>query len=134
MNNFINNKTIISNNTIISDSTKKYATKDKSFNVDSKNSFQDILKNNIESNADLKFSKHAEQRLRVRNIKFDKSQLERINMGIDKANGKGIKESLVLIDNTALVVSVQNNTVITAINNDELKNNVFTNIDGAIIV
>ncbi len=83
---------------------------------------------------ELKFSKHASHRLQDRNIELSDSQIDRLNAGMQKANEKGINESLVLMDQMAFIVNVKNNTVITALNEQEIKDNVFTNIDGAIIV
>ncbi|MCR5419752.1 MAG: flagellar protein [Lachnospiraceae bacterium] len=83
---------------------------------------------------DLKFSKHASARLSDRNIELSDSQMGRLNAGMQKANEKGINESLVLMDQMAFIVNVKNNTVITALNETEIKDNVFTNIDGAVIV
>ena len=83
---------------------------------------------------ELKFSKHASLRLQDRNIELSDSQMDRLNAGMQKANEKGINESLVLMDQMAFIVNVKNNTVITALNEQEIKENVFTNIDGAVIV
>ena len=82
----------------------------------------------------LKFSKHAAYRLHDRNIELSDSQIDRLNAGMQKANEKGINESLVLMDQMAFIVNVKNSTVITALNENEVKDNVFTNIDGAVIV
>jgi flagellar operon protein len=82
----------------------------------------------------LKFSKHASSRLKDRDIELTGSQIDRLNAGMQKANEKGINESLVLMDQMAFIVNVKNSTVITAMNETEIKDNVFTNIDGAIIV
>lgn len=85
--------------------------------------------------SDVKFSQHAIQRLQSRNITIDQAGLTKLNGAVDKAAQKGAKESLVLMDNNlALVVSVKNRTVITAMDGDSMKNNVFTNIDSAIII
>jgi len=78
------------------------------------------------------FSKHAASRLNDRNISLTGEQLMRLADGIGKASQKGIKDSLVIMDNIALVVNVKSGTVITAMN--EPKDNVFSNIDGAVIV
>jgi len=96
--------------------------------------FGEILKDKIQEQSDVKISKHAELRLNARNIKISENQMERIKNGIDKAQEKGVRDSLMLIDNIALVVNVKNRTVVTAANTQELKENVFTNIDGAVIV
>ena len=92
-------------------------------------SFQEVL-NSVKSN-ELVFSKHANERLLSRNIDLSDSQLERLQSGARRAEEKGIKESLVMVDNLAFIVNVRNNTVITAVNEKDDK--VFTNIDGAVI-
>ena len=85
------------------------------------------------SSPNVKFSKHATLRLDDRNIELSSEQLERLNEGTKKANAKGINESLVLVDELAFIVNIKNNTVITAMDQNEAKENVFTNIDGAVI-
>jgi len=92
-------------------------------------SFNEVL-DSVRSN-ELIFSKHANERLLSRNIDLSDSQLERLQNGTRRAEEKGIKESLVMVDNLAFIVNVRNNTVITAVNEKEDK--VFTNIDGAVI-
>ena len=77
------------------------------------------------------FSKHANMRLEARNINLSNSQMERVQNGINKAESKGIKDSLVLVDNIALLVNIANRVVVTAVNQSD---KVFTNIDGAVIV
>lgn len=83
------------------------------------------------TSAQVKFSKHANERLAMRNIKLDDSQLERLEDGMNKAREKGLKDPLVMVDNIAFIVNVKSNTVVTAVNNSG--NSVFTNIDGAVI-
>lgn len=80
------------------------------------------------------FSKHANERLASRNINLDEAQLNRLNKGILQAKEKSINESLVMMDNIAFIVNVKNNTVITAMDQESNDSNVFTNIDGAVIV
>lgn len=82
----------------------------------------------------LKLSGHAQTRLASRNIELGKEEWDRVLGGVEKAAEKGAKESLVMLDDIALVVSVRNRTVITAMDRENLKNNVFTNIDSAVIV
>lgn len=77
------------------------------------------------------FSKHASRRLETRQINMTEEQRERLRDATSQAREKGMKESLVMVDNLAFIVNVRNNTVITAVN--DTKNAVFTNIDGAII-
>ena len=100
-------------------------------------SFNDILKAKSLETADkseLRFSKHAANRLIDRNISLSDEQKQRLSDATVKAGEKGIKESLVLMDSLAFVVNIPNNTVITALDNSETDLNVFTNIDGAVIV
>lgn len=82
----------------------------------------------------LKFSSHASQRLQDRKIAIDPATMARVNDAIDKAASKGVEDTLVLTSNAALIVNVPNRTVITAMDRNQLTGNVFTNIDGAVIV
>jgi flagellar operon protein len=82
----------------------------------------------------LKFSAHATQRLRERQIQFDPDTMLRMNEAISKADAKGVQDTLVLTDKAALIVSVPNRTVVTAMDRNNLNGNVFTNIDGAVII
>ena len=82
----------------------------------------------------LKFSAHASQRLQERKINLDSATLSRVTDAIDKAEAKGIEDTLVLTNDAALIVNVKNRTVITAMDKQSLNGNVFTNIDGAVIV
>jgi flagellar operon protein len=74
------------------------------------------------------------QRLESRNISLSEEQSERLENGVKKAGDKGINESLVMIDSLAFIVNVPNKTVVTAMDQTETQSNVFTNIDGAVIV
>ncbi|MCR4721973.1 MAG: flagellar protein [Lachnospiraceae bacterium] len=80
----------------------------------------------------LKFSKHANLRMESRNLDLSEEQLGRLKDGVSKASEKGIKESLVMVDDMAFIVNVTNNTVITAVGSSDEK--IFTNIDGAVVV
>lgn len=97
----------------------------------SNKSFKEIFDNKAE-NANISFSKHASMRLNSRNLQLSNAQIKRVEDGIKRAEEKGIKDSLVLVDNIALLVNVKNKTVVTAIDNNSEK--VYTNIDGAVIV
>jgi len=81
----------------------------------------------------LHFSKHALARVERRGIDLDASTLGRLSQGVQRAASKGSRDSLVLVDGTAFVVSVSNRTVITAVGSEHMKDNVFTNIDSAVI-
>jgi flagellar operon protein len=93
-------------------------------------SFGDVL---AEKSAQVQFSGHALQRVRRRGIEVGQATLERLQAGVERAAGKGARESVVFVDNTAFVVSVRNRTVITAVDRDHMKDHVFTNIDSAVI-
>ncbi len=93
--------------------------------------FDQLLQDKL-TQGTVKFSKHATQRMNSRGIQFNANQIERLESAVSQVNDKGGKESLVMLDNTALVVSVKNDTVVTVVDREQLKNNVFTNIDSAI--
>ena len=105
-------------------------------------SFREILQQkslesrveNADSAGSLKFSKHALGRLNDRNIELNTEQLERLNDGARKAGQKGIRDSLVIVDELAFIVNIPNKTVITAMDTSDTADNVFTNIDGAVFM
>lgn len=101
-------------------------------------SFESILKQKTENanpdDAVLRFSKHAANRLAERNIELTDDQLERLSDGAKKADEKGIQDSLVIVDGLAFIVNVKSNTVITAMDQTQTTENIFTNIDGAVII
>ena len=92
--------------------------------------FKEILEN--KSQDGIMFSKHASMRLNSRNLQLSSSQIKRLEDGVKRAEQKGIKDSLVLVDNIALLVNIKNKTVVTAVDNNSEK--IYTNIDGAVIV
>ena len=98
-------------------------------------SFEEIWKQKTgEVDSEIRFSKHASNRLADRNLTLSDNQLSRLTEGLRKAGEKGIKESLVMVDQLAFIVNVPSNTVITAMDQTQARENVFTNIDGAVIV
>jgi len=82
----------------------------------------------------LKFSAHAQQRLESRNIRLTADDVAKMNAMADKAAAKGSKQSLFMMRDVAMVVSITNRTVITAVDQNSMKENVFTNIDSAAII
>ena len=100
--------------------------------------FQEILKSKQITTADsidrLRFSKHAASRLSDRNIDLTNGQMERLNEGAKKAGEKGIQESLVIVDELAFIVNIPNKIVVTAMDRTDNQDNIFTNIDGAVIM
>jgi flagellar operon protein len=93
-------------------------------------SFDDVFAEELQN---LKFSKHAQQRIESSNMNLSSDDLQQLTTAVQKADTKGANESLVLLRDMAFVVNVKNKTVITAIDSERLKENVFTNIDSAII-
>lgn len=97
-------------------------------------SFQDVLSQIKGQSENVKFSKHASERLSQRNIVLTDQEIRQIDSAIDKADAKGIKDALILMDNKAFVANIKNKTIITATTNEQLKDSVFTKIDGAVII
>lgn len=95
-------------------------------------SFAETLKQ-ADGSGQLQFSRHALARVQRRGIELDSATLGRLSEGVGRAASKGSRDSLVLVDGTAFVVSVSNRTVITAVGSEHMKDNVFTNIDSAVI-
>ena len=92
-------------------------------------SFDQVLRDTQQ----VQFSKHAVQRLERRGLQVDQTSMQRLQDGVQRAAGKGARDAVVLVDDTAFVVSVANRTVITAVGRDQMKDHVFTNIDSAVI-
>lgn len=99
-------------------------------------SFGDILKEkqSVNESSILKFSKHASMRLQSRNIELSTEQKERLETAAEKAEAKGMRESLVIVDSYSFIVNVPNKTVVTAMDQTESEENIYTNIDGAVII
>ncbi|HEY4280296.1 MAG TPA: TIGR02530 family flagellar biosynthesis protein [Conexibacter sp.] len=96
-------------------------------------SFSDVLRTTSTPARGVEFSRHALQRLERRGIDLGGETLNRLSDGVDRAAGKGSRESVVFVDGTAFVVSVRNRTVITAVDPEHMREHVFTNIDSAVI-
>lgn len=98
-------------------------------------SFQDILSKKVQGaeESELRFSKHANSRLADRNIRLTDEQMNRLGEGTQRAGAKGIRESLIMVDSLAFIVNIPSKTVVTAMDQEDTKSNIFTNIDGAVI-
>jgi flagellar operon protein len=92
-------------------------------------SFQNLLQNQL-----VRISHHAEVRLQQRGIQIQPEQLTKIGSAIDQAAAKGAKDSLMLLGGMALIVNIPNRTVVTALDGNSMKDNVFTQIDSAVII
>lgn len=91
--------------------------------------FEEILQSNM-----VQFSQHAKMRLAQRSIQLVPEQLCKLESAIDKAAAKGAKESLIVMENMAFIVNVKNRTVVTAMDQQAMKDNIFTQIDSAIVL
>lgn len=96
-------------------------------------SFASVLDTKLPSQG-VKFSQHAQERLRARNINFSANDLANLEGAVNNVAQKGGKESLVMMGDAALVVSIKNRTVVTAMDRSQMQGNVFTNIDSAVII
>jgi flagellar operon protein len=99
----------------------------------SNSDFRAQLDSSIKNIDKLKFSGHALDRLADRKVVLTEDKTERLLRAVDAAETKGSKDSLVLLDELAFVVSVKNRTVITACDTSSLKEGVFTKIDSAVL-
>lgn len=98
-------------------------------------SFRSVLEQQQHTAAQpLKFSAHAMQRLQSRNIHLSSEDMARMNAMADRAAEKGAKQSLFMLRDVAMVVSIKNRTVITAVDGESMRENVFTNIDSAAVI
>ncbi|MFW5898089.1 MAG: TIGR02530 family flagellar biosynthesis protein [Halanaerobium sp.] len=97
-------------------------------------SFKDILGEKMNGKEKLSFSKHAQKRMNSRSIPVSKAELDKLSSGVEKARDKGARDSLVMVNNVAYIVSVENNTVVTAVDEESMEDNVFTNIDSAVFM
>ncbi len=93
-------------------------------------SFKEVL----QEKEGVNFSSHAQKRIQSRNIDISEADMDKLKTGIDKIREKGGKDSVVLMDDRAFVVSARNNTVVTVMEGKDMKENVFTNIDSMIIM
>lgn len=94
--------------------------------------FQEVLQRELAS-SNLKFSAHAEARLRLRSVELGEQQLAKLEEAVEKAAAKGARESLIVMEGNVFVVSVRNRTVITVVDRASAKENVFTQIDSAVL-
>jgi flagellar operon protein len=102
--------------------------------VSESDNFAGILKKQVDKKQTFIISSHAAQRLNSRNINLDEADMIKINEGINKADAKGARESLILYKDLALVTSIKNRTVITAVDKNKEGDNVFTNIDSVVLL
>jgi len=97
-------------------------------------SFKEMFSQEMASTHNIAFSRHAHERLYSRGLELSDESIDRLAGAIDKADAKGAKETLILSDEAAFVVSVPNRTVITVFDRDSLNEGVVTSIDSAVII
>ena len=95
--------------------------------------FLNVLQQQLQTGRSLQFSKHAVSRVHERQIDVSETNLQRLDEGMRLAQEKGLRDALILIDQSAYIVSAANNKVIT-VDGEAVKGSVFTNIDGTVIV
>ncbi|WP_088033741.1 TIGR02530 family flagellar biosynthesis protein [Evansella clarkii] len=97
-------------------------------------SFQSLLRNEIDKTGEIKLSRHAEKRIQARGIEITEKAWQEINGKVDEAGAKGVNDALVITNSAALIVNAKNKTVITAMDREEMNTQLFTNINGAIVI
>lgn len=97
-------------------------------------SFKDMFSKEVAGSSEVTFSKHARERLYSRGIELSDDDVQKISTALDKADVKGAKETLIMMDDIALVASVKNRTIITAFDRSNLQEGVVTSIDSAVII
>jgi flagellar operon protein len=102
--------------------------------IDQVGSGQSALRGENSPSQSIRFSHHAIERMQARGIVFSPEYLGKIESAVERAAGKGAKETLILTDDSAMIVSVKNNTVVTVMDRNSLKDNVFTNIDSTVVI
>ena len=102
--------------------------------TDSKSAFNKILDKQLKNEECFTISTHAAQRLNSRNINFNDDDMKKINEGINMADSKGVEQSLILYKDMALITSIKNRTVITALDKDESRGKIITNIDSVVMI
>ena len=122
---FVGSTPLVSNNNKSQGSSKTNSGED----------FQSVLQKELQkSTQGLNFSKHALQRMSERQIEIEPQMLEHMTNAVEHAEEKGIKDALILGSQAAFIVNVPSKTIITTMNNQEMKNNIITNIDGTVLL
>lgn len=109
--------------------TRKAAAPKTETNLD----FKEVLRQQS-TQPELKFSNHCLKRMEQNDLRINPGQLDKLTVAVNKAALKGAKESCIVMDDRAFIVSISNKTVITVVDGARMKDNVFTNIDSAVII
>lgn len=108
--------------------------KTRDLNVDKagkQNEFKELLQ---KEQSKVNLSQHAETRIKSREIPWSEALERRISHGMDQATAKGSREALILADDVAVIANVKSRTVVTAMDRNQMKDRIFTNIDSAVLV
>jgi flagellar operon protein len=81
----------------------------------------------------LQFSEHAMKRVEQRQIPMQGDEMDRLSKAMDTLSQRGSRQSLVMLDQYAYVVHVPSHTVVTAVEPNQSKERVFTQIDSVVI-
>lgn len=98
------------------------------------NQFASMMQERIQQTEGVQFSKHAENRIRQRGIDMSEDVMANLNQAVEKARAKGARDTVIIGSEGAFIVNVPNNIVVTTISEQEMKNNIFTNIDSAVLM
>lgn len=96
--------------------------------------FKEVLQKELQKQQSLNFSKHALKRINERQIDIEPQMLERMTNAVEHAEEKGIKDALILGSSAAFIVNIPTKTVVTTMNNQDMKDNIITNIDGTVLL
>jgi flagellar operon protein len=103
--------------------------------IESGNSFRELLNRRMEGERkELSFSKHADLRAKERNIAIETADLDRLSEACDRAAGKGVRDALIVMNDSAFIVNAGSKTIVTVVDKNEMKGNIFTNIEGAVFL
>ncbi|MDR2770922.1 MAG: flagellar biosynthesis protein [Clostridiales Family XIII bacterium] len=103
--------------------------------IESGNSFRELLNRRLEGERkELSFSKHADLRAKERNITTTAADLSRLSEACDRAAGKGVRDALIVMNDSAFIVNAGSKTIVTVVDKNEMKDNIFTNIEGAVFL
>ena len=96
--------------------------------------FDSILKRELKKDQGVQFSKHATLRVQERGIAVTENVMHDLNQAVQKAKEKGAKDVVVIGQNGAFIVNIPHNIVVTTMSKAEMQENIFTNIDSAVLM
>lgn len=98
-------------------------------------SFQELLNRQLQKETtEVSFSKHANMRAKERNIEISSNDIGKLTDACDRASQKGIQDALIVMNDSAFIVNAKSKVVVTVVDKNEMKNNIFSNIEGAVFI